>query len=106
MKRTKLKNNFLKHKTEKNKRVPIKNDDNNNDSIHDPVIRTIVKYEVRPSIIVINENCASGTPFRIMSTGKEDLFLKKSKFANKKAAQTADITANLIKENLEKKIEN
>ena len=34
-----------------------------------------------------------------MSVEKEHFFLKKSKFANKKAAQNADIPTNLIKEN-------
>ena len=34
-----------------------------------------------------------------MSVEKEDLFLKKPKFANKTATQNADIPTNLIKEN-------
>ena len=66
MKRTKLKNDFLRYKTEENERFPIK-DDNNNDFIRDPVFRSIVKHEARPRIMAITKNCVSGTRFRIIS---------------------------------------
>ena len=35
-----------------NERIPIK-DDNNNDSIRDPVIKTIVKHEARPRTLLV-----------------------------------------------------
>ena len=45
-------------------------------SISDPVMRAIVKYKARLSIIAIKENCSSSTPFNFSFVDKKDILKK------------------------------
>ena len=43
------------------------------DSIHEPVMNSIVKYRAHPSTIAIKQSCASDTPFTFLLVKKENI---------------------------------
>ena len=70
-------------------------------SISDPVMRTIVKYRVHPSIIAIKKNGNSSARFNFSFVDKEDILKEIKNLKVNKPTQNTDIPTKLIKENLD-----
>ena len=70
-------------------------------SISDPVMRTIVKYRVHPSIIAIKKNGNSSARFNFSLVDKEDILKEIKNLKVNKPTQNTDIPTKLIKENLD-----
>ena len=93
-------NNFFSTIIQNLKIPQYKEQDPISASISNPVMRTIVKYRAHPSIIAINENFNSSTPFNILFVDKEDILKEIKNLKVNKATQNTDIPTKLIKKNL------
>jgi hypothetical protein len=81
--------------------IPSYNYDKTLDSIIDPVLRAISKYQNHPSIKAIKENCREKFSFSFTRIERDEVLKEIRRLDSAKACQDTDVPSKVIKDNAE-----
>ena len=81
--------------------IPSYDYDKSLDSMNDPVLRAVSKYQNHPSIKVIKENCKQKNSFSFIRIERDEVLKEIRRLDSTKACQDTDIPTKIIKDNAE-----
>ena len=68
-------------------------------NISDPLLKKIMKYRFRPSIVTIKKNCNSGLSFSFSRVKRDEIMKEINNLKTNNATQSTDIPTKLINKN-------
>ena len=68
-------------------------------NIDDPLMKTIIKYRLHPSVIATKEKCVTSFSFSFSQVERDEIIKEISKLKTNKTRQSTDILTKPIKEN-------